>query len=162
MTVRARVFSKDGNRFLIPGYWCDEDDPDWDGRSMAGVICDSMMMSVVLGLDPCNEWLELAPKPDGTADVLHYLYELHGPQFQHGRATIFLISGPLFDAEALVARLRPIVHEAMDNATDNGVLGGTYTVEEWALDMVDKCADVEGEDPKILEPLIKEWMDKRK
>lgn len=98
MAVRARVFSKDGNRFLVPGYWCDEDDEDWQGMSISSILCDGMMLGVVCGLDSHQEWLDLEPKEDGTADLTYVPYEMIGRVFAHGGTKVMLISGPLFDA----------------------------------------------------------------
>jgi hypothetical protein len=96
--IRARVFSKNGNRFLIPGYWCDEDDDNWPGMSITSILCDGMMLGVVCGLDSHQEWLDVEAQPDGTADLVHVPYDMVGAQFAHGGTRILLISGPLFDA----------------------------------------------------------------
>ena len=98
MTARARVFSKDGNRFLIPGYWCDEDDENWDGMSVSQILCDGMMLGIACGFDSKQEWLDLTTDGDGSVGVRHLRYELVGPQFMHGAITVLLIGGPLFDA----------------------------------------------------------------
>jgi hypothetical protein len=97
--LHARVFSKDGNRFLIPGYWCDEEDENWEGMSIASIICDGMMLDVVCGFDSHqDDWLDIEANADGTADLVHIPYDLIGRQFAHGGIRILLIAGPLFDA----------------------------------------------------------------
>jgi hypothetical protein len=97
MTIRARVFQKDGNRFLIPGYWCDEADENWQGMSVASILCDGMMLGVVCGLDSHQEWLDVESDADGNAALTHIPYQMLGQQFAHGGIDVPLISGPLFD-----------------------------------------------------------------
>lgn len=97
MKIKARVFHKDGNRFLVPGYWCDEGDDDWQGMSISSILCDGMMLGVVCGLDNRQDWLEIETKDDGTADLINIPYRMVGSQFAHGAIDILLISGPLFD-----------------------------------------------------------------
>lgn len=98
MKVRARVYTKDGNRFLIPGHWYCDDDPDVGMGSAASVICDSMMWGIVCGLK-ADDWIDLEAGEDGKGTVEHYEYQMNGRQFAHGGVTVFLIGGPLFDDE---------------------------------------------------------------
>jgi hypothetical protein len=100
VTIRARVFSKDGNRFLVPGYWTDETDENWQGMSMEAVLIGGMILSVVGKMDSTLEWLDIEPNDAGKADVLHVPYQLVGSVFAHGSIDILLISGPLFDQVA--------------------------------------------------------------
>ena len=97
MTVRARVFAKNGNRFLVPGYWYDEDDENWNGMSVTSILCDGMMLGIVCGLDNKQEWLDIGTNKDGVADLIHVPCDMVGRQFEHGGIKILLISGPLFD-----------------------------------------------------------------
>jgi hypothetical protein len=97
MTARARVFAKDGNRFLIPGYWCDENDENWDGMSISAILCDGMMLGVVCGFDSKQEWLDIEVDADGRGDIPHVECNLVGSQFTHGGIAVLAISGPLFD-----------------------------------------------------------------
>lgn len=97
MTIRARVFSKDGNRFLIPGYWCDEGNEDWDGMSISSILCEGMMLGVVAGFDSHQEWMEFEPKPDGTGHIAHFPMDLVGRHLAHGGIKVLVIGGPLFD-----------------------------------------------------------------
>jgi hypothetical protein len=107
MKFRARVFKKDGNHFLIPGYWHPEDDAGWDGMSPLSILCDGMMMSVVCGFDGKEEWRDFEATDDGRADLVNIPYRLVGRQFAHGAIDVLLIGGPLFD-EALAKQLDPV------------------------------------------------------
>jgi hypothetical protein len=101
-TFRAKVFRKDGNRFLVPGYWYEEDDPD---ASPSSLSLSAMMFAVVCKLDVDKDWLELEAT-GGVADLPNAPYRIVGPQFEHGAVDVLLISGPLFDevlAEAQAA-----------------------------------------------------------
>jgi hypothetical protein len=96
MKIRARVYTKDGNRFLIPGHWYCDDDPEIGMGSASAVICDSMMWSVVCGLEAID-WLDLDAGNDGLGTIEHYQMEMRGPQFAQGAVPVMLIGGPLFD-----------------------------------------------------------------
>lgn len=95
--IRARVFSKDGNRFLIPGYWCDEGDENWSGMSSTAILCDGMMLGIVCGFDAEQDWLDVPIGENGRAELTNIPYRLIGRQFTHGAIDILLVSGPLFD-----------------------------------------------------------------
>lgn len=97
MKVRARVYVKDENRFLIPGHWYCEDDPDIGLGSATNVICDSFMWGAICGLK-ADDWIDLEAGEDGHGTIEHYVYNMDGRQFAHGRVTVLLIGGPLFDA----------------------------------------------------------------
>jgi hypothetical protein len=49
---------------LVPGYWCDEDDDDWQGMSVTSILCEGMMLGVVCGLDSHQEWMDIEATPD--------------------------------------------------------------------------------------------------
>jgi hypothetical protein len=103
MKIRARIYEKDGNKFLIPGHWYCDDDPDIGMGSGSAVICDSMMWGVVCGLE-AKEWLDLEAGDDGHGMIEHYKMDMIGPQFAHGAVPVLLIGGPLFEenhAEAI-------------------------------------------------------------
>jgi hypothetical protein len=95
MTIRARVFQKDGNRFLVPGYWCDENDDNWQGMSITSILCDGMLFGIVCGFDSHQEWLDIDAAADGKADLVHVPTEMIGGP--RGAIEVLLISGPLFD-----------------------------------------------------------------
>jgi hypothetical protein len=90
---RAKVFVKDGNRFLVPGYWYDTDDLD---ASPANISLNAMMFAVVLGMEVERDWLEVEADGDGTAQLPNVPYTLVGRQFEHGATDVLLIDGPLF------------------------------------------------------------------
>lgn len=96
---RARVFKKDGNEFLIPGYWYPEDDDNWDGMSHTAILSNGMMMSVVCGFDGKEEWRDFETDESGHASIAHIPYRLISRGFAHGAIDVLLISGPLFDEE---------------------------------------------------------------
>lgn len=96
MKVRARVYEKDGNRFLIPGHWYSDDDDAIGMGSASAVMCESMMFSVVCGMK-ADEWLEMEGDNSGLGQLEHYLTDMIGSQFAHGGVTVMLIGGPLFD-----------------------------------------------------------------
>ncbi len=98
MKFRARVFKKDGNQFLIPGYWYTEDDENWQGMSCSQVLCDGMMMSVVCGFDGGEEWKDFEADADGRADLHYVPYRMHSRGFRNGAIDILLFAGPLFEA----------------------------------------------------------------
>lgn len=90
---RAKIFTKDGNRFLVPGYWYDTSDPAFASSSMA---LDAMMFGVVIGCKAVPGWLEVVTDADGRADIPNQPYNLVGPQFAHGAISVMLIGGPVF------------------------------------------------------------------
>lgn len=105
--VRARVFvTKDGNRFLIPGYWYSDDDPDLGLGSASACLLDGMMIGVVCGFKS-EEWLEIHSGPDGVGEIAHIPYRMTGRQFAHGAVDVLLIGGPLFDEEMTVRTIEP-------------------------------------------------------
>jgi hypothetical protein len=108
MKVRARVYTKDGNRFLIPGHWYCDDDPDIGMGSASNVICDSMIWGIVCGMK-ADEWVDLDAGEDGHGTIEHYVYNMDGAQFAHGRVTVFLIGGPMFEDEHAEAIRRGLI-----------------------------------------------------
>jgi hypothetical protein len=98
MQVRARVYEKDGNRFLITSHWYCDDNPAVGLGSYASVAMESMMFSVMCGFK-AEEWIEVTAGEDGKAGLEHYPFDLVGPQFEHGSVPVLLISGPLFDEQ---------------------------------------------------------------
>jgi hypothetical protein len=103
-TLRAAVFSKDGNRFLIPGMWSDETD---NTRSESDIIIDSMMYRVCLGLESGHDWIEVEVDENGRGDIPHTNVDLHSPAMAHGGCTVLCISGPIFE-EARARTLEPV------------------------------------------------------
>ncbi len=105
--VHARVFvSKEGNRFLIPGYWYADDDPDVGLGSASACIIDGMMIGVVCGFES-EEWIDIASGPDGIGEIAHIRYQMTGQQFMHGAIDVLLIGGPLFDEEMAAKTIAP-------------------------------------------------------
>ncbi len=98
MKVRARVYTKDGNRFIVPGHWYSNDDPDIGLGSMSAVLCESMIWGVVCDLD-AKEWIDLEAGEDGQGTIEHYLLDMVSPKFAHGGVKVLLIGGPMFDEE---------------------------------------------------------------
>lgn len=97
--VRVRVFERDGNRFLVSGFWYRDDDPDY-----FEVMTEAMIFSVVAGCEDKIEWLELEEQSGEVVPVKNVHYRLVGRQFEHGAVDIMLISGPLFDEAVAEAR----------------------------------------------------------
>ena len=90
MKATAVVFKKGDNRFLNPLFWWpDEERP-------AGWLVDAMMYSLQLGIDYEPDLMELEVD-EGALLVPHVRTTISGPQLLHGRGTIWMISGPLFD-----------------------------------------------------------------
>lgn len=89
----AKVFEKDGNRFLIPGVWR-EANGEYDH---GGTIYNALMFSVVLGVKEEPDWLRIETDSDGRADFIHVPHFIADRGFAHGGMEVLLISGPLFD-----------------------------------------------------------------
>lgn len=53
------------------------------------------------------------------------------------------------------------IHSELDNAAENGYNFEGWTVEEIALDMIDKSAFCENESVRSLAPYIMSWLVKR-
>jgi hypothetical protein len=94
--VSARVYTKDDNRFLIPGHWYSDDDPNIGMGSASNVICEGFMFGVICDLKP-EGWIDLEAGDDGQGTIEHYQINMTGRQFAHGGMPIMLIGGPLFD-----------------------------------------------------------------
>ncbi len=103
MTIRARVFAKDGNRFLVPGYWCDEDDENWPGMSITSIICDGMLLGMVNGFDSHQEWLDVEVNADGVGSLTNVPCKMVGKNLTFD---VLLISGPLFNEGTCGSRRR--------------------------------------------------------
>lgn len=97
MIAKAKVFEKDGNRFLIPGIWYVEGDED-ETRDCLAAMSNALMFSVACGANYDKDWMEFTTSDDGTADVVHVPHRIVGRQFAHGGFDVLLIGGPLFDA----------------------------------------------------------------
>jgi hypothetical protein len=98
MAMKAKVFEKDGNRFLMPGLWFDEDHIEEGAKTEFDILCDALMYSCVLGLKEEPGWLEIKIGENGEGDIPNRPVRLVGPQFAHGAVDVFVISGPLFDS----------------------------------------------------------------
>jgi hypothetical protein len=93
-TFRAKIFiSKDGDRFLVPGFWYDTSDAEFSSSSL---MLNAMMFAVVCGCKTAPGWLEVETDADGRADIPNQPYDLIGRQFEHGGIHVMLIGGPVF------------------------------------------------------------------
>jgi hypothetical protein len=99
MKMKVRVFERDGNRFIVPGFWTTDDDPNWPGMDHSTLSVESMLFSVVVGCVPKTEWLEVETDEKGHGFVPHIDLDLQGRQFANGAVRVWAISGPLFDQE---------------------------------------------------------------
>jgi hypothetical protein len=98
-TFRARVFeNKDGNRYLVKGFWYSDDAPEAGMGSMLTCMTESMLFSVVIGAKPTG-WLDVEADEAGHGTIEHFPYRLTGRQFANGSVDVMLIGGPLFDQE---------------------------------------------------------------
>jgi hypothetical protein len=94
-TFRAKVFiSKDGDRFLVPGYWYDADDAEFSSSSLT---LNAMMFATVCDCKVAPGWLVVEADAEGRADLPNQPYRLAGRQFAHGAIDVMLIAGPCFD-----------------------------------------------------------------
>lgn len=93
----ARVFKKDGNHFLIPGYWYPEDDENWEGMSHSSILCEGMMLSVVCSFDGKEEWMDFEANDAGVADLHYVPFNLCSSGFVNGGIKVLLFAGPLFE-----------------------------------------------------------------
>jgi hypothetical protein len=94
-TFRAKIFiSKDGDRFLVPGYWYDAADPAFASSSMS---LDAMMFAVMCGCKTAPGWLEVETDADGRAALPNQPYDMTGRQFAHGGISVLLIGGSVFE-----------------------------------------------------------------
>lgn len=97
--LRARVFASDGRRFLVPGFWYDDDPPGMGDHTR--VMVESLMLTTVLDLDTSVEWFDLpvgAEGAEGRSIALVYVEAtICHPALRHGSLKVLLISGPEFD-----------------------------------------------------------------
>lgn len=96
----AHVFKidEDGSEFIFPVNWFGyfSNDPD---VFPASISIEAMGMGIMVpGLSWTGETKEFPVKEDGAIDIVFLQTEIGSPAFLHGRATIYLISGPDFDA----------------------------------------------------------------
>lgn len=97
-TAHARIFTRDGNRFLVPGLWYADGDPACGQGSAAVCLTESLLIGTMAGLKP-EGWLDVKLDEAGNAPIVHLAYRVPGRQFAHGAIDLLLIGGPLFDAE---------------------------------------------------------------
>src|SRR6185295_712163 len=98
MKFHARIFDKDGNRFIVRGFWYSDDDPEAGLGSQLTCMTESMLFAVVMNAK-ANDWIEITADECGHGAIARVPYRIIGPQFAHGAVDIMLISGPLFDKE---------------------------------------------------------------
>lgn len=92
MSIKAMVFTKDGNKFLIPGFWTKEGDSD-----RPSLIIDAMMFCITLGLEREKELLTVETDEKGSSDFPHIVIDLLSPHLAHGGVKVLAFAGPLFD-----------------------------------------------------------------
>ena len=90
------VFVKDGNRFVVPGFWWDDANPK---DTSFNVLFEVMMFSIAANVTKEIECLTFDAEKDGSMELTNIPYRIVGPQFKHGAVDVLLIGGPLFDAE---------------------------------------------------------------
>ena len=94
-TFRAKIFeSKDGDRFLVPGYWYDVDDVE---ASSTSIMFSALTLCAVCGCKTARGWLEVETDASGIAAIPNQPYNLVGRQFAHGAVPVMLIGGPCFE-----------------------------------------------------------------
>lgn len=91
MSSTAVVFEKDGNRFLVSGFWWPKEE-----RPASWVI-DAMMYAMALGIKHETELLVVDTDERGGLRIPCVHTTMSGPQLMHGSGTVYVISGPLFD-----------------------------------------------------------------
>lgn len=57
-----------------------------------------------------------------------------------------------------VVTLRDLVREALSNALVNGETFAGLTPEQIVADLIEKCADVEDEQPEAIRPHVEQWL----
>lgn len=97
-TAHARIFTRDGNRFLVPGLWYADGDPACGQGSAAVCLTESLLIGTMAGLKP-EGWLDVELDEAGHGEIPHVAFRLIGRQFAHGAIDLLLIGGPLFDAK---------------------------------------------------------------
>ena len=95
-TFKAKVFAKDGNRFLVPGVWFESGSDEF-----ADVLWDAMMMAVTMGAEQEPDLLTVETNDDGSTELAHTLAFVAGRGFAHGGVEVMVLSGPIFDSAAL-------------------------------------------------------------
>lgn len=95
--LRARVFSKNGNRFLVPTLWYNTEDPD--ARSPADIIIESMWWAISIGVEVETEWAEYPPHPKGGFMAHHKHILLTSRKLLHGACMVLIIEGPLLTVD---------------------------------------------------------------
>jgi hypothetical protein len=96
MIIHAYVYAKDGNRFIIPGHWYCDDDPEIGLGSHAICLCEGLMFGAVLGMKH-DGWLDVEADERGHGSIMHLPYRFVGPQFANGAVDVLLIGGSLMD-----------------------------------------------------------------
>ena len=105
MIWRAAVFELKGNRFIVPGYWYPDPEPeDYDGWSPAAVIIEAMMFRVMCHCEPKAAWIEAETDENGGATFDGAQVRLHGRGFAHGAIDVLVISGPALEAARAKAK----------------------------------------------------------
>jgi hypothetical protein len=96
-TFKAKVFVKDGHRFLVPGVWFE------DGTDAFDAMMSGMMMAVTLGADQEPDFLTVEARDDGTSELPHVPHFITGRDFAHGGVEVMVLSGPIFDSAKTTA-----------------------------------------------------------
>lgn len=81
-----------GNRFVFPGLYSSDE----DGKRASWGEC--MTICAALGVTHEKDHLIIPIEPDGTMLFEHVKCSAGSSGFMHGSSTVYLISGPDFDA----------------------------------------------------------------
>ena len=108
---------------------------------------------------------KITAKQEGGDDGYCYVVRINGKEFVNGLTRSEV---PYYKKRAMehyeASRLRELVFEGMDAATDNGFFGldDGVTPEDMAADMCEYNPDIEGKyTPGQVLPHIQEWLTKR-
>lgn len=91
--IKARVFEKDGNRFITPMYAgnAESESPYWGQDGIP-----PQLFAMMANLTDTGEWLEFE---DG-AEIRNRPINLCSPGFAHGAISLICIGGPLLEETA--------------------------------------------------------------
>ena len=92
LKIEAVVFERDGNRFLASNFWWPEEDRP------SGWLLNAMGFGISLDLNYGKELLLLEADPNGDPIIPCVRADMTSRKLQHGHGTVYMISGPLFDA----------------------------------------------------------------
>lgn len=91
MKVSAVVWEHCGNRFIMRGFWWTDEDRPY------GWMIDAMMFGISMGINREPTLVEFDLSEDGDIQVPFVRSTMSSDRLMHGRGTVYMISGPLFD-----------------------------------------------------------------